>query len=224
VNQDRNVFAACMVACGDADAMVTGVTRNYFSVFQEVVRVIGAKPGQRILGYALLLARSGSVVVADTTAHGLPDAEALADIAIQSAQRAQRMLGVAPRVALLSYSNFGNPGNEAAQRVRDAVAILDARRPDFEYDGEMSVDVALNYALMRERYPFARLTGPANVLIMPGLNSANLSLQLVEQLGGGRSVGPLLMGLRKPVQIVDLGATVSDLVNLAALAAHEAIE
>jgi malate dehydrogenase (oxaloacetate-decarboxylating)(NADP+) len=224
VNQDRNVFAACMVACGDADAMVTGITRNYFDVFEEVVRVIGAKPGQRTLGYALLLARGGSVFVADTTAHGLPNAEELADIAMQSAQQARRMLGVEPRVALLSYSNFGNPGSEAAHRVHEAVALLDARQAQFEYDGEMSADVALNFPLMRERYPFSRLTGPANVLIMPGLNSANLALQLVEQLGGGRSVGPLLMGLNKPAQIVDLGATVSDLVNLAALAAHETIE
>jgi malate dehydrogenase (oxaloacetate-decarboxylating)(NADP+) len=224
VNQDRNTFAACMVACGDADALVTGVTRNYFSAVEEVTRVIPAKPGHRICGFALLLSRGRSVFIADTTEHALPGAEELADIAIQSAHRARQMMGQAPRVALLSYSNFGNPLGEAGERVRDAVALLDARKVDFEYDGEMSAEVALNAALMRQRYPFCRLSGPANVLIMPGLNSANIASQLLEQLGGGRRIGPLLMGLEKPAQIVEMGATVSDLVNLAALAAHEAIE
>jgi malate dehydrogenase (oxaloacetate-decarboxylating)(NADP+) len=224
VNQDRNIFAACMVACGDADAMVTGATRNYFSAVEEVTRVIAAKPGHRICGYALLLSRGRSVFIADTTEHALPGAAELADIAVQSARRARRMMGQEPRVALLSYSNFGNPLGEAGRRVRDAVAILDERKVDFEYDGEMSAEVALNVQLMRERYPFCRLSGPANVLIMPGLNSANIASQLLEQLGGGRRVGPLLMGLEKPAQIVEMGATVSDLVNLAALAAHEAIE
>jgi malate dehydrogenase (oxaloacetate-decarboxylating)(NADP+) len=171
----------------------------------------------------LLLSRGRSVFIADTTEHALPGAEELADIAMQSAHRARQMMGQEPRVALLSYSNFGNPLGEAGERVRDAVALLDARKVDFEYDGEMSAEVALNFALMRSRYPFCRLTGPANVLIMPGLNSANIASQLLEQLGGGKRVGPLLMGLEKPAQIVEMGATVSDLVNLAALAAHEAI-
>ena len=224
VNQDRNTFAACMVACGDADALVTGVTRNYFSAVEEVTRVIPAKPGHRICGFALLLSRGRSVFIADTTEHALPGAEELADIAIQSAHRARQMMGQAPRVALLSYSNFGNPLGEAGRRVRDAVALLDARKVDFEYDGEMSAEIALNAPLMRQRYPFCRLSGPANVLIMPGLNSANIASQLLEQLGGGKRIGPLLMGLEKPAQIVEMGATVSDLVNLAALAAHEAIE
>jgi malate dehydrogenase (oxaloacetate-decarboxylating)(NADP+) len=223
VNQDRNIFAACMVACGDADAMVTGATRNYFTAFEEVMRVLGPKDDSRVFGYALLLSRGRSVIVADTTAHVRPDAEQLADIAIQSARRARQMLGQEPRVALLSYSTFGNPLRHMDQRMRDAVAILDARRVDFEYDGEMSAEVALNHTLMRERYPFCRLKGPANVLIMPGLNAANIASQLLEELGGGRRVGPLLMGLDRPAQIVDLGATVSDMVNLAALAAHEAI-
>ena len=137
---------------------------------------------------------------------------------------AVRRLGQEPRVALLSYSTFGNPLRHVDQRVRDAVAILDARRVEFEYDGEMSAEVALNHTLMRERYPFCRLKGPANVLIMPGLNAANIASQLLEEMGGGRRVGPLLMGLDRPAQIVDLGATVADMVNIAALAAHEAIE
>jgi malate dehydrogenase (oxaloacetate-decarboxylating)(NADP+) len=223
VNQDRNVFAACMVACGDADAMVTGETRNYFQAFDEVVRVIGAKEGSGIFGYVLLLSRGRSLFIADTTAHDAPTGAELADIAMQSAERARRMMGQEPRVALLSHSNFGNPGRAAAARVREAVALLDARRPDFEYDGEMSAEVALNLALMRDRYPFCRLTGPANVLIMPGLDSATLASQLLEQMGGGKRIGPLLMGLAKPAQIVEMGSNVSDLVNLAALVAHEAI-
>ena len=223
VNQDRNVFAACMVACGDADAMVTGETRNYFQAFDEVVRVIGAKEGSRIFGYALLVSRGRSLFIADTTAHDAPTGPELADIAMQSAACARRMMGQEPRVALLSHSSFGNPGRAAAARVREAVALLDARRPDFEYDGEMSAEVALNVALMRDRYPFCRLTGPANVLIMPSLDSATLASQLLEQMGGGKRIGPLLMGLAKPAQIVEMGSTVSDLVNLAALAAHDAI-
>ena len=223
VNQDRNIFAACMVACGDADALVTGETRNYFSAFEEVARVIGPRAGRRIFGYALLLSRGRSILIADTTAHPRPSAEELADIAMQSAERARHMMGQEPRVALLSHSNFGNPGREQAQRVKEAVALLDARRPDFEYDGEMSAEVALNFALMRDRYPFCRLSGAANVLIMPGLDSANLAAQLLEQMGGGKRIGPLLMGLDKPAQILEMGSTVSDFVNIAALAAHEAI-
>ncbi|MGH7090001.1 MAG: NADP-dependent malic enzyme, partial [Stellaceae bacterium] len=223
VNQDRNVFAACMVACGDADALITGETRNYFTAFEEVSRVIGPKPGYRIFGCALLVSRGRSIMIADTTAHARPSGEELADIAQQSAERARRMMGQEPRVALLSHSNFGNPGREQARRIREAVEILDGRRPEFEYDGEMSAEVALNYPLMRDRYPFCRLTGPANVLIMPGLDSANLASQLLEQMGGGKRIGPLLLGLDKPAQIVEMGCTVSDFVNLAALAAHEAI-
>jgi malate dehydrogenase (oxaloacetate-decarboxylating)(NADP+) len=223
VNQDRNVFAACMVACGDADALITGETRNYFTAFDEVVRVIGPKEGSRIFGFALLLSRGRSIFIADTTAHSSPSGVELADIAMQSAECARRMMGQEPRVALLSHSNFGNPGREAARPVREAVAILDTRRPDFEYDGEMSAEIALDHALMRDRYPFCRLTGSANVLVLPGLDSATIASQLLEQMGGGKRVGPLLVGLDKPAQIVEMGCTVSDFVNIAALAAHEAI-
>jgi len=222
VNQDRNVFAACMVACGDADALVTGATRSYFDAFEQVKRVVGAKPGQRVFGISMLISQGKAVFIADTTAHSQPSAEELADIAVQSAAKARQM-GQEPRVALLSFSNFGNPARPEAQRLREAVSILERRTVDFEFDGEMSADVALNHRLMRSRFPFCRLSGPATVLVMPGLHSANLSSQLLEQLGGGTHVGPLIMGLNKPAQIVELGATVSDLVNLAALAAHDAI-
>jgi malate dehydrogenase (oxaloacetate-decarboxylating)(NADP+) len=222
VNQDRNVFAACMVACGDADGMVTGLTRNSFGVLDDVARVIDLKPGSLMFGLTLLLARQRTVLIADTLVHETPSAAQLAEIATAAAAKAHE-LGLQPRVALLSHSNFGNPIGADAGRVREAVALLDARHADFEYDGEMSADVALDHALMRQLYPFCRLSGPANILVMPSLNSANIAAKLSPHLGGATAVGPLLLGLARPVQIVNTGATVSDLVNLAAIAAHDAI-
>jgi len=222
VNQDRNVFAACMVACADADAMVTGVTRNSFDVLDAVSRVIAVKPDCVLFGLTVLLARERTVLLADTLVHEVPSSAQLADIAVQAAAKAHQ-LGLEPRVALLSYSNFGNPMGRDVERVRDAVGLLDQRRVGFEYDGEMSADVALDEGLMRRLYPFCRLAGPANILVMPELHSANIAAKLLPQLGGGTVVGPLLLGLSDPVQIVNMGATVSDLVNLAALSAHDAI-
>ena len=222
VNQDRNVFAACMVACGDADAMVTGLTRNSFDVLEAVSAVIAVDPGAAMFCLTLLLARERTVLLADTLVHEVPSSAQLADIAVQAAAKA-RELGLDPRVALLSYSNFGNPAGRDVERVRGAVTLLNERGVDFEYDGEMSADVALDQRLMRQLYPFCRLGGPANILIMPELHSANITAKLLPQLGGGTMVGPLLIGLSQPVQIVSMGATVSDLVNLAALAAHDAI-
>ena len=222
VNQDRNVFAACMVACGDADAMVTGVTRNSFDALDEISRVIPVKPGSVLFGLTVLLARERTVLLADTLVHEAPSSAQLADIAIQAAAKAHE-LGLVARVALLSYSNFGNPMGQDGKRVRDAVALLDQRAVGFEYDGEMSADVALDERLMRQLYPFCRLGGPANILVMPELHSANIAAKLLPELGGGTAVGPLLLGLSHPVQIVNMGATVSDLVNLAALSAHDAI-
>src|SRR6202045_1943347 len=222
VNQDRNVFAACMVACGDADAMITGVTRNSFDVLDEVTRVIELQPGSPMFGLTILLAREHTVLLADTLVHEAPSSAQLADIATQAAAKAHE-LGLIPRVALLSYSNFGNPMGKDGQRVRDAVALLDQRGVGFEYDGEMSADVALKERLMRQLYPFCRLGGPANILVMPALHSANIAAKLLPELGGGAAVGPLLLGLSHPVQIANMGATVSDLVNLAALSAHDAI-
>jgi malate dehydrogenase (oxaloacetate-decarboxylating)(NADP+) len=220
VNQDRNVFAACMVALGDADAVLTGLTRSYSAALEDVRRVVDPQPGKRVFGLAIVIARGRTVFVADTTVHEQPTAVELADIASQAAEFARR-LGHEPRVAMLSYSNFGNPMWNTAQRIRDAVQLMDARVTDYEYDGEMSVDVALNPELQK-LYPFTRLSGPANVLVMPALHSANISAKLLQELGGGTVIGPLLIGLSKPVQIASMGATVSDLVNLAALAAHQA--
>ncbi len=222
VNQDRNVFAACMVALGDADALVTGSTRSYFDSFEEISRALDPKPGKRVFGLTMMVARGRTVFIGDSTVHELPNEEEIADVAIQAAEKARQM-GAVPRVALLSFSNFGNPMRQRANRIRDAVAVLDRRAVDFEYDGEMSADVALDFDLMRKAYPFSRLTGPANVLIMPSLHTANVSSKLLQQLGGGMVIGPMLLGLDKSAQIVEIGATVSDIVNLAALAAHAAI-
>src|SRR4051794_33003876 len=220
-NQGRNVFAACMVAQGHADAMITGLTRTYHAGLEDVLRVIDPKPGSRLFGLTMMLAKGRTVFIADTTVHELPDTRTLADIAIQAARTVERM-GFVPRVALLSFSTFGNPPVTKAASMSSVAIELDRRQVTFEYDGEMAADVALDPELMA-LYPFCRLTGPANVLIMPALHSANIASKLLQQLGGGTVVGPLLVGLSKPVQIVPMNATVSDMLNIAAIAAHEAI-
>jgi malate dehydrogenase (oxaloacetate-decarboxylating)(NADP+) len=218
VNTDRNHFAACMVALGDADAMVTGVTRNFSVALEDVRRVIDPKPGHRVIGVSLVVARGRTVVVADTAVTEMPDGQELADIAIEAAGVARR-LGYEPRLALLAFSTFGHPQGERSARVIEAVKILDGRRVDFEYDGEMAADVALNPELAAP-YPFCRLSGPANVLVMPAFHSASISTKMLQELGGATVIGPLLVGLDRPVQIVQLGAKDNQLVNMAALAAY----
>jgi malate dehydrogenase (oxaloacetate-decarboxylating)(NADP+) len=223
VNQNRNVFAACMVAAGDADALVTGLTRSFGVAFEDIRRALDPKPGHLVFGLSILIQSGRSIFLADTSVHELPSAEELADIAAQTAAHAQRM-GHVPRVAFLSYSNFGNPWHENARRLREAVKILDSRDVSFEYDGEMQASVALDHQLMNDLYPICRLSGPANVLVMPGLHSANIAAKLVHQVGGGTVIGPLLVGLSKPAQVVQLGATVSDLVTAAAIASYDAMD
>ncbi|MDI9848292.1 NADP-dependent malic enzyme [Rhodoblastus sp. 17X3] len=220
INNDRNHFAATMVASGDADAMVTGVTRNFSIALEEVQRVIDSKPGHRLIGVSLILARGRPVIVADTAITELPEAEEIADIAVEAAGFARR-LGYEPRVALLAFSNFGHPPGERSTRVKEAVRILDHRRVDFEYDGEMAADVALNKEAMA-LYPFCRLTDTANVLIMPAFHAASISTKMLQELGGATVIGPMLVGFDKPVQIVQLGGKDSDIVNMAALAAFNA--
>ena len=220
INNDRNYFAACMVALGDADGVVTGVTRNYSTVLDDVRRTIDAKPGHRVIGVSLALCRGRTVLVADTALHDMPDALELADIAEEAAGMARRM-GYEPRVAMLAYSTFGHPPGERSERVQEAVKILNRRRVDFEFDGEMAADVALNATLM-ERYPFIGLSGPANVLVMPAFHSASISTKMLQELGGSTVIGPLLVGLNKSVQIVPLNARDSDIVNMAAIAAYNA--
>jgi malate dehydrogenase (oxaloacetate-decarboxylating)(NADP+) len=200
--------------------MLTGLTRNYHVALDEITRILDPQPDEYIFGLSLLLARGRTLFVADTAVHELPEPEQLADFAIQTATVARQM-GHEPRVALLSFSNFGNPMLNRAEIIRDAVRILDKRQVPFEYDGEMGVDVALNTELLKH-YPFCRLSEPANVLIMPGLHSSQIATNMLHELGGVRVIGPMLMGLSKPAQIVPMGATVSDMVNMAALAAHDA--
>jgi malate dehydrogenase (oxaloacetate-decarboxylating)(NADP+) len=216
VKNDRNVFASCMVQCGDADAMITGLTRNYYDVLEDVLKVIDNKDGKMIFGMSMMIAKGKTVFISDTTVNELPSAEELADIAIQTAEEARKM-GHVPRVAMLSFSTFGSLVKTRSNDIRDVVEILDALNVDFEYEGEMAADVALNPELMK-LYPFCRLSGSANVLIMPALHSANISSKLLQELGGGTVIGPMLIGLEKPVQIVQMGASVSEILNMAALA------
>jgi malate dehydrogenase (oxaloacetate-decarboxylating)(NADP+) len=217
INQDRNYFGSAMVALGDADAMVTGATRNYSVALSDVLNVIDAKPGHRLMGASLVLARGRTVVVADTAITELPTAEQIADIAVEAAGVARR-LGYEPRVAMLAYSTFGHPQVERSAKVIEAVKLLDKRRVDFEYDGEMAADVALNKDVMAQ-YPFCRLTDTANVLVMPAFHAASISTKMLQTIGGSTVIGPLLVGLDRSVQIMPLGAKDSDIVNMAALAA-----
>jgi malate dehydrogenase (oxaloacetate-decarboxylating)(NADP+) len=218
-NQDRNVFAACMVALGHADAMVTGLTRNFSFAFDNVRQAIGALDKHRVIAVSMALVRGRTVFIADTSIHELPTAQELAEIAIEAAGVAKRF-GYEPKVAFLSYSTFGFPKGDRSEHVRKAVKILDQQQLDFEYDGEMAADVALSREAMA-LYPFCRLTGPANVLVMPAAHSASISTKMLQQLGGVTVIGPLLAGLEKPVQIASMSATTNDIVNLAAIAAYD---
>ncbi len=220
VNTDRNIFAACMVALGEADAMVTGLTRKFSIALENIRLAIDPKPGHRPIGYSFILTRGTPIIVADTSIEEMPDACALADIAEESAAVIRRY-GHFPRVALLSYSTFGHPRGDRVQNTRDAVAELDRRRPNFEYDGEMNADVALSMEAMRP-YPFCRLSGPANVLVMPAAHSASISTRLLKRLGGVRVLGPLISGLDRSVQIVKMDASATDIMNMAVIAAYDA--
>ena len=220
VNRDRNVFGGCMVALGDADGMVTGTTRNYDVALRDARMVIDDIPGKPVIGMSMVISRGQTVFIADTNVVELPTAEELADIAVEAAHAA-RTLGFTPRVAFLSYSVFGNPMGERSEKVREAVAILDSRPEiSFEYEGDISADMALR-SDHKFLYPFSRLTGPANVLVMPAIHSASISTNLLGSLGGATVFGPILLGMDKPVQIASLGATVSDIVNLATIAAFD---
>ncbi|HWT13449.1 MAG TPA: phosphate acyltransferase, partial [Allosphingosinicella sp.] len=222
VNQDRNIFAACLLAVGEADAMITGTTRTYAQNLRQIRRVLDPKPGVTPFGIHVLVGQAHTVFLADTTVTERPSAAQLAEIAIQTAEVARRM-GHEPRVAFMSYSNFGNPEGSFLERIRDAVKLLDGRDDvAFEYEGEMAPDVALNPVLQRV-FPFSRLTGPANVLVMPGLQTANISAKLLKELGGDALIGPMLVGMEKQVQIAAMTATASDLVTLAVLAAGQIV-
>ncbi len=223
VKNDRNIFASCMLACGHGDAMITGLTRTYYRSLENISRVLSPKKDEFLFGMSMVVVKNRTLFISDTAVQELPTAEELADITVRTARKVRQM-GHEPRAALLSYSNYGNPMREKSKRIRDAVELLDARSDlDFEYDGEMSADVALNRELMA-LYPFCRLKEPANVLVMPALHSAHISANLIEELEAGSVIGPILVGMEKPVQIVSMNATLSDIINLAAIACVEAIE
>jgi len=217
INQDRNTFGGVMLQLGEADAMITGITRTWAQSMRGVRRVIDPAAGQVPFGMHILVGQSHTVFIADTTVNERPSGEELADIAERAAAVARRM-GHEPRVAFLSYSTFGNPQGHWIDNIRAGVAALDKRQVGFEYEGEMAPDVALNPRQLAN-YPFARLSGPANILVMPGLQSANISAKLLRELGGDDMIGPMLVGMEKPVQIAAMTATASELVTLAVLAA-----
>ncbi|ADU11740.1 NADP-dependent malic enzyme [Asticcacaulis excentricus] len=219
INQDRNSFAAAMVLSGHADGMVTGVTRSFDQAFEEVLRVVDPAPGGRVMGMSIVLARGKTVFIADTTVAELPDPEELVEIAVEAAM-AVRGMGHTPRVAFMSYSTFGNPAGERSDRVAKAVELLEQRGVDFEFEGEMPPDVALDPTLWAN-YPFQRLTAPANILVMPAIHSASISTKLVQALGGATVVGPLLLGLSKPVQICQLSDSVTKILTMATFAAYD---
>jgi malate dehydrogenase (oxaloacetate-decarboxylating)(NADP+) len=222
IKNDRNIFSATLLALGYGDALITGVTRNYNVCMQDIRRIIPEKKNQLIFGMTIMIAKGRTVFISDTTVHELPTAEELTHIAIMTAGKARQM-GHEPRVAFLSFSTFGNPMREKAQRIRDTVTLMNGLDVDFEYDGEMSADVALNKDLIA-LYPFSRLSAPANILIMPALHSAHISSKMLQELGDGVTIGPIIIGLDKPAQIAQMNATVSDIINLAAIAAIDAIE
>jgi malate dehydrogenase (oxaloacetate-decarboxylating)(NADP+) len=221
VNQDRNYFAAAMLALGEADAMITGTTRPFSQSLRQVRTVIDDEPGATPFGVNVIVSRSHTVLIADTAVTERPTAEQYAAIAMRASAFARRM-GLEPRVSFTSYTTFGNPPGTHIDELRGAVKLLDGFKPDFEYEGEMAPDVALNYDMQRRYYPFTRLSGPANILVMPGLQSASLAAKLLKELGGESVLGPYVLGLEMPVQIAPMTASASDLVMLAVLAAGDA--
>jgi len=221
VNQDRNYFAAAMLSLGEADAMITGTTRPFSQSLRQVRTVIDDEPGATPFGINVVVSRNHTVLIADTAVTERPTAEQYAAIAMRASSFAKRM-GLEPRVAFCSYTTFGNPPGMHIEGLRDAVKLLDGFHADFEYEGEMAPDVAMNFEYQRRYYPFSRLTGPANILVMPGLQSASVSAKLLKELGGESVLGPYILGLELPVQIAPMTASASDLVRLAVLASNDA--
>ena len=218
VRNDRVVWGACMVSCGDVDAMVTGNTRRYTSTLDKVKRVVDPRSGEVIFGLIIMVNRGRTVFIADITVHEIPTAEQLSQIAISCA-RVARLFGFDPKVAFLSHSTFGTPKTSSTKNLRDAVEILKEKKVDFKFDGEMQPDVALNEEY-KELYPFSEIVGNANILIMPGRHSAAISYKLMKSLSAVKVVGPLLVGLGEPIEIAPLRSSTSDIINLASVAAY----
>jgi len=218
VKNDRNIFAASMLACGHGDALITGLTRGYRQSLTDVWKVLKNKKDNIVLGISMVISKGKTIFISDTSCSELSSSEHLADIAIQTAKKVRDM-GYEPRVAFLSFSNFGSALKVESSRIKHAVEILDGmKKIDFEYDGEMTADVALNMDKM-VKYPFSRLTAPANILICPGLHSASIATKLLEEVGNCTVIGPILDGFEKSVQIVTMNSSVNDILNMAAIAA-----
>ena len=215
--RDRHIFAALMLAHGHGDALVTGATRKSALVMDMINHVFDARAQDGAVGVSVLLHKGRVVLIADTLVHEWPEAEDLADIAIRAAGVA-RGLGIEPRVAFVSFSTFGYPLSERSEKMHRAPSVLERRGVDFEFEGEMTVDVALNPAAAAN-YPFSRLTGPANILVCPARHSASISVKLMQEMAGATVIGPILTGVPKPIQICSTGATVNDILNMAVMAA-----
>ncbi|OCX59839.1 malic enzyme [Thioclava sp. SK-1] len=215
--RDRHIFAALKLVRGHGDAMITGATRKSAHVLERINKVVDADVDGGAVGISALLYKGKIVLIGDTLAHEWPDENDLADIAIRGAHVA-RSLGLEPRVAFCSFSTFGYPVSERATKMHLAPQVLDSRGVDFEYDGEMAVDVALNPEVMKQ-YEFCRLSGPANVLVVPARHSASISVKLLQEMAGATVIGPMLTGISHPIQICSSTSTVNDILNLAAIAA-----
>ncbi len=220
IRNDRVIWGSCMVACGDADAMVTGNTRRYAQSLQKIKKVVDPRSGEIMFGLNMVVNKGKTVFIGDTSVHEYPTSEQLAEIAI-SAARVVRLFGFDPKVAFLSHSTFGQPLTSRTKHIRDAVEILKNKEVDFKFDGDMQPDVALNneYA---DLYPFSEIVGKANILIMPGQHSATISHKMMKSLGGAKVIGPLLIGLGQPIEIAPLRSSTSDILNLASVAAYSA--
>ena len=220
VRNDRVIWGSCMVACGDADAMVTGNTRRYGQSLQKITKVIPPRPGEIMFGLNMVVNKGKTVFIGDTSVHEYPSSKQLADIAISSA-RVVRLFGFTPKVAFLSHSTFGQPMTSRTKHIRDAVEILKNKNVDFKFDGDMQPDVALNDAY-KELYPLSEIVGNANILIMPGQHSAAISYKLLKSMSGSKVIGPLLIGLGAAIEIAPLRCSTSEILNLASVAAYSA--
>ena len=220
IRNDRVVWASCMVACNDANAMVTGNTRRYSSSLEKVVKVVDPRPGEIMFGLNLVVNRGKTIFICDTSVIEYPDANQLVDMAISTA-RVVRLFGFDPKVAFLSHSTFGQPVTDRTKRISDAVEILKKKKVDFKFDGEMQPDVALE-EIYKELYPFSEIVGNSNVLIMPSQHSAAISYKMIKSISRAKVIGPLLIGLGLPIEIAPLRSSTSEILNLASIAAYSA--
>ncbi len=220
VKNDRVIWASCMVACEDADAMVTGNTRRYSSSLEKIVKVVDPRPGEIMFGLNLVVNRGKTIFICDTSVIEYPDANQLADMAT-SAARVVRLFGFDPKVAFLSHSTFGEPATDRTKRISDAVKILKEKKVNFKFDGEMQPDVALE-EIYKDLYPFSEIVGNSNVLIMPSQHSAAISYKMIKSMSRAKVIGPLLIGLGLPIEIAPLRSSTSEILNLASIAAYSA--